>query len=89
MNGSRRGAGNAADVKFATARRRALQTFERLYVVCLLRRHGGNVERAAHRAGISPTALRALIKRDSIDLREYLPQPRPVLVVAREPQDNA
>ena len=80
--------GDAPDLTLASARRQALATFERLYVLSQLRRHGGSVARAARRAGISATTLRALIERHDVDRREYLPHPRPVLVVSRKLQDD-
>jgi DNA-binding NtrC family response regulator len=72
-----------------TARRRTLAAFERLYVLHHLRHHKGNIARAARRAGISASALRALIARHGIDQREYLPPSLPRLVVRQLPPDDA
>src|SRR5262252_4802297 len=75
-------------VNLAATRRRALTAFERLYVVRQLRRHGGNIELAAERSGISPRALRALIKRHGVDSQEYLPPSHPSLVIPRRPRGD-
>ena len=72
-----------AEPGLATARRRTLAAFERLYIVRHLRRYRGDVTKAAHHAGLTAAALRVLMVRHRIDRREYLPAPRPYLVVPR------
>jgi len=52
---------------FRQARAQALETFERIYVEQLLRRHRGNVTRAARDAQKDRRAFGRLIKKHSID----------------------
>jgi DNA-binding NtrC family response regulator len=54
---------------FRAARAAAIAVFERSYVQDLLRRHGGNVTRAAREAQQDRRAFGRVIKRHNIDRR--------------------
>jgi two-component system, NtrC family, response regulator GlrR len=53
-------------VGYAEARRRAIEGFERGYVAALLRRHDGNVARAAEACGLNRVYLYRLIQRHQL-----------------------
>lgn len=55
---------------FRQARAQAIEHFERLYVEALLRKHSGNVTRAAREAQKDRRAFGRLIKKYSIDRRD-------------------
>ena len=65
------------ELPFREARRRALASFERLYLVALLRRNRGGVKKTALTAGITDKHVRALLKRYRIDRRDFSPALRP------------
>jgi DNA-binding NtrC family response regulator len=58
-----------ASLAFRDARDRAIHTFERQYVEDLLRRHAGNITRAARDAKQDRRAFGRLVKRHGIDPR--------------------
>src|SRR5262249_9462678 len=49
-------------LSFRAARKRALESFERLYVTAQLRRHRGSVSASAKDAGITPKHVRSLMR---------------------------
>ncbi len=55
----------ALDLPFSQARQRALREFQRRYVERVLARHGGNVSRAAHSAGIARRYFQIIKARKS------------------------
>jgi two-component system response regulator GlrR len=65
------GEGAAAASSFGAARSEALMTFERRYVEDMLRKHGGNITRAAQEAVKDRRAFGRLVKRHNIDPREF------------------
>lgn len=67
------------------ARRRALAAFERVYIVRCLRRHRGDLAKAAREAMLSAKNLQALMHRYQIHQHEYDPPGRPYLVWSRSP----
>jgi len=52
---------------FREARARAIQAFERQYLIQLLRQYKGNITQAARYAGKDRRALGRLVKRHNID----------------------
>ena len=58
-----------ACVSFRAARTRAIEGFERLYVIEMLKEHNGNITRAARGAGQDRRAFGRLVKRHGIDRR--------------------
>jgi DNA-binding NtrC family response regulator len=65
------GEGDAAPSSFGAARSEALMSFERRYVEDMLRKHGGNITRAAREAVKDRRAFGRLVKRHNIDPREF------------------
>ena len=68
------GAGSAIgaesdDGGYRAARARAIEAFERHYVIEMLRAHNGNITQAARRAGQDRRAFGRLVKRHKIDRR--------------------
>jgi DNA-binding NtrC family response regulator len=61
------------DLPFRVARKRAMATFERLYLLSQLRRYKGSVKNAALHAGITAKHVRALMKRHGINRRDFRP----------------
>ena len=53
------------------AKARAIETFERAYLIQLMREAGGNVTSAAKRAGKERRALGKLLKKYAIDKDEF------------------
>jgi DNA-binding NtrC family response regulator len=65
-------------VKFRAAKAMAMQSFERRYVEDMLRRHHGNITRAALEAGKDRRVFGRMVKRLEIDRspwRTSLPRP--------------
>jgi DNA-binding NtrC family response regulator len=60
---------------FRTAKLHAVVEFERAYLRALLEECGGNVSRAAARAGLRRTALHRLLTRHGLDARLFRPSP--------------
>lgn len=58
-------------LSFREQKRRALETFERTYLVSLMREHHGNVSRAARTARKERRDLGKLLKRRGIDPRQF------------------
>ncbi len=58
---------NDTPIRFKEARARALEGFERSYVVQMLRKHQGNITRGAREAGKDRRAFGRLVKKYSID----------------------
>jgi len=58
---------------FRVARQHALATFERLYLLSLLRRYRGRTVLVAQHGGITPKHVRALMKRHGICRRDFRP----------------
>jgi len=61
------------ELPFRVARQRALATFERLYLLSLLRRYRGRTVLVAQHGGITPKHVRALMKRHGICRRDFRP----------------
>lgn len=59
-------AASATQESFATAKTRAIEAFERGYLITLLRSTGGNVSEAARRAEKERRAFRKLLKKYAI-----------------------
>jgi DNA-binding NtrC family response regulator len=53
-------------VEFKDAKQRVVDAFERAYLTDLLKRHAGNITRAAQEAGLTRYHLRELLKRHSL-----------------------
>ncbi|HJZ88076.1 MAG TPA: sigma 54-interacting transcriptional regulator [Polyangia bacterium] len=53
-------------LEFKEAKQRVVDAFERAYLTDLLKRHGGNITRAAQEAGLTRYHLRELLKRHSL-----------------------
>src|SRR5437763_13256432 len=64
---------------FRVARKRALETFESLYLLSLLRRCQGSIKKGALHAGITTKHVRTLMKRHGLSRRDF----RPLRVRAR------
>ena len=64
---------------FRAARQRALETFESLYLLSLLRRCQGSIKKVALHAGITTKHVRTLMKRHGLSRRDF----RPLRVRAR------
>ena len=60
----------SGEVTFKDAKERWVSSFERDYIVSLLRRHGGNISHAAREADIDRKYFRKLMKKYSIDALE-------------------
>jgi DNA-binding NtrC family response regulator len=56
-----------ADTPYETARDEAMLAFQRQYMANLLKRSGGNVSKAAQAAGITRSALYAILKKTGLD----------------------
>ena len=56
---------------YREARARALESFDRLYLCDLMRRHGGNITHAAREAGKERRALARLLKRYALDAASF------------------
>ena len=56
---------------FRQARARAIEAFERQYIIELLRQYKGNITQAAHYAGKDRRAFGRLVKRYNIDRSAY------------------
>lgn len=63
------GAPIPAQINFRQARRQTLERFERLYVEETLRKHGGNITRAAVEAGKDRRAFGRLVKKYGVNAR--------------------
>jgi DNA-binding NtrC family response regulator len=63
--------GEMAELPFREAKERALQSFHRRYIRCLLEQHGGNISRAAEAAGIQRQYLHRLIKDAGIETTDF------------------
>ena len=61
------------ELPFRVARQHALATFERLYLLSLLRRYRGRTVLVAQHGGITPKHVRALMKRHGICRRDFRP----------------
>ncbi len=64
----------AFDEGFSAAKARVVARFEKRYLRWLMRETGGNVTRAARRAGKERRSLGKLLKKHGIRKRHYLPQ---------------
>ena len=62
--------GVSAPLPFKEAKAQLLESFERAYVVSLIRRNNGNISQAAESAGLSRKHLYSLIQKTGIDLNE-------------------
>ncbi|MEK6630408.1 MAG: sigma-54 dependent transcriptional regulator [Acidobacteriota bacterium] len=60
---------------FRDTKRRSVAEFEQTYLRALLEECGGNVSRAAARAGLRRTALHRLLTRHGLDARPFRPSP--------------
>jgi DNA-binding NtrC family response regulator len=63
----------AASGEFNAAKRRAVNEFEVSYLRTLLEHAGGNISRAAARAGLQRTALHRLLLRHGIKAEDFRP----------------
>jgi DNA-binding NtrC family response regulator len=81
---------DALSLPYREARQQALVTFERLYLLALLRQHHGRVQPIASQAGVTPKHIRTLLRRHGISRREFRrPQMRRgVLMRARGPRQR-
>jgi two-component system response regulator AtoC len=61
------------DLGFRVARRHAIATFERLFLLAQLRRYRGRLKDAAASAGITTKHMRALMKRHGVNRRDFRP----------------
>ena len=61
----------APDGDFNSAKRRAVNQFELAYLQALLKEAGGNISRAATRAGLQRTALHRLLVRHGLKAEDY------------------
>jgi DNA-binding NtrC family response regulator len=57
----------SGDVTFKDAKERWVSSFERDYILSLLRRHGGNISHAAREADIDRKYFRKLMKKYNIE----------------------
>jgi DNA-binding NtrC family response regulator len=55
------------DVTFKDAKERWVSSFERDYIISLLKRHGGNISHAAREADIDRKYFRKLMKKYDIE----------------------
>ena len=65
------GTSETAASSFAALKRRAIEAFERQYLVTLMRRTAGNVTRAARAAGKDRRDLGRLLKKHGVDPRAF------------------
>ncbi|HZP42279.1 MAG TPA: sigma-54 dependent transcriptional regulator [Candidatus Binatia bacterium] len=77
------------ELPFRDARQRALQAFERLYLMTQLRRFRGSIKQTAEHAGITTKHVRALMRRHVIDRRDFRPVIRPRVPSARKCDSEA
>ncbi len=56
-----------SDIPFKDAKQRVVESFEKEYLVELVKQHGGNLSKAAREAKIDRKHLRNLLKKYSID----------------------
>lgn len=62
-------------VSYRDARARALESFDRLFLSDLMRRHAGNITHAAREAGKERRALARLLKRYALDAASFRERP--------------
>src|SRR5262245_35983771 len=65
------------ETTFREARQHAMQAFERLYLLGLLRRFRGRITDVARHAGVTTKHVRELMRRHGIDRRDFRPPLRP------------
>jgi two-component system response regulator GlrR len=65
----------AGATSYRDARARAIESFDRLYLCELMRRHGGNITHAAREAGKERRALARLLKRYALDAASFRAHP--------------
>jgi DNA-binding NtrC family response regulator len=70
-----RPAGSRFGGEFRVAKRHAVAAFEEAYLRALLTETGGNITRAAGRAGLKRTALHRLLARHGLDANTFRPAP--------------
>ena len=58
-------------VSYGDRKEHVVRSFERAYLVDLMKKHHGNVSRAAATAGRSRRALIDMLKRNDVDPRPY------------------
>jgi DNA-binding NtrC family response regulator len=62
---------NQAELTLAKARQLAIDEFERLYLIKLLKRHKGKINSSAAEAGITPRQLSRLVSRHGLDKKKF------------------
>jgi transcriptional regulator of acetoin/glycerol metabolism len=63
--------GPCPQLSFLEVRDKEAETVEKPFLENLLRRHGGNISRAAAEAKLSRKTVYRLVKRFSVDLNQY------------------
>jgi DNA-binding NtrC family response regulator len=62
---------NREELPLSKARQLAIDEFERLYLIKLLKRHKGRINSSAAEAGITPRQLSRLVSRHGLDKKMY------------------
>ncbi|HIA04194.1 MAG TPA: hypothetical protein EYN66_20240 [Myxococcales bacterium] len=63
---------NFSNLEFGTAKRLAVQSFEKRYLTQLLTRTDGNISQASRQAGLDRSNFRRILRKHDIDVEQLV-----------------